>query len=114
MLIRPPAHEITDSPGFCRLPILLRHLGLECERANASAAALSNDPSDRRNLGLLRPDMNDVCGFIEPVYVLEDGGFRLPPCCPFPPSDQFRLQAFEERLDRCVHSRSNFLCQTST
>ncbi len=43
-----------------------------------------------------------AAGIVEAVDVLEDGSFSLPACWPFLPPDQFRLQAFEERLDRSV------------
>lgn len=38
-------------------------------------------------------------GVVEAIYVAEDGSFRLTPCWPTLPPDQFRLQGFEERLD---------------
>lgn len=41
-------------------------------------------------------------GVVEPVDVLEDGGFSLSPSRPSLTPDQFRLQRFEECLDRGV------------
>ena len=40
-----------------------------------------------------------AAGVVKPVDVLEDGGLGLSPCWPVLPPDQFRFQAFEERLD---------------
>jgi hypothetical protein len=41
-------------------------------------------------------------GVVEAVDVLEDGSFRLSPCWPVLPRDEFGFQAFEERLDRGI------------
>ena len=41
-------------------------------------------------------------GIVEPVDVLEDGGFGLTPRWPALPPNQLRLDCFEERLDRRV------------
>ena len=43
--------------------------------------------------------MNVAKGIVEPVDILEDGGFGLSPCRPALPPDEFRLQGFEKRFD---------------